>query len=62
MKLDWSPVGAAVFSVVFIGLVTLIALGKVDSAVLGAILAWLIPSPIGGKSPALPPPAPEQVH
>lgn len=44
---------AAVFCVVFIGMVTLIALGKIDPEQLKLLLFWLVPSPIRAGSDSL---------
>lgn len=51
VRMEWSPWGAAVFGVVFVGLVVLIALGKADISALAMIMTWLIPSPISSKRP-----------
>ena len=50
MQLDFKPVGAAVFAVVFLGLVFLVYTGRAPFAALGAVIAWLIPSPIQIRS------------
>ncbi len=57
MKMDWNTTGAIVFGVVFVTLGALVALGKLPADMLGILVAWLVPSPIGiGKGPPAPPP------
>ncbi len=45
-KLTVDATKALVFCVVFIGVCTLIAFGKLDSEYLKYLLAWLIPGPL----------------
>ncbi len=45
-KLSIDATKAAVFCVVFIGVVVLIAFGKLDAEYLKYLLAWLIPGPL----------------
>ncbi len=45
-KLNVDLTKAIVFCVVFIGVVVLIAFGKLDSEYLKYLLAWLIPGPL----------------
>ena len=62
-RFDWQPVGAAVFAVVFLGLVALVALGKLPAESVLAMVAWLIPSPVHRAEPkSLQPPASTEVH
>lgn len=51
LKVDTTK--AAVFCVVFIGMVTLIALGKIDAEQLKLLLFWLVPSPIRNDAPQM---------
>jgi hypothetical protein len=52
-KLSIDATKAIVFCVVFIGVVILIAFGKLDSEYLKYLLAWLIPGPLNfEKDPA----------
>lgn len=52
MKMDWNVTGAIVFGIVFVSLSALVYAGKVQPTMLGALLAWLVPSPIGPKGGA----------
>jgi hypothetical protein len=62
-RFDWQPVGAAVFAVVFLGLVALVALGKLPAESVMAIVAWLIPSPMHRSEPkSLQSPPSTEVH
>ena len=45
-KLSIDATKAIVFCVVFIGVVALIAFGKLDAEYLKYLLAWLIPGPL----------------
>lgn len=45
-KLNIDATKAIVFCVVFIGVVVLIAFGKLDGEYLKYLLAWLIPGPL----------------
>ena len=46
MKVDWKWPNVVLFSVVASVLGALIYTGKIPPAALGALLAWLIPSPL----------------
>lgn len=52
MKLDFQWPGALVFALVFLCLAALVFTGKIGPEALGALLAWLVPSPIQPKAPA----------
>lgn len=49
LKLDWSWPAVVVFVTVFGAVSVLVFFGKVPAAALGALLTWLIPSPIQAK-------------
>ena len=50
MRMDWNPMGALVFVVSAVALTFLIYTNKVPHEALGALLGWLVPSPIGPKA------------
>lgn len=50
MKIDWQWPGAVVFAAVFLALAFLVYAGKVNPEMLGALLAWLVPSPMQQKN------------
>jgi hypothetical protein len=49
--MDWNPVGAGVFAVVFVSLSLLVYTGKLPPASLGVLLTWLVPSPVSRATP-----------
>jgi len=50
MKIDWKWPNVVVFSVVAAVFGALVYTGKAPPAILGSLIAWLIPSPVKSES------------